>query len=133
DFQKSWSVRRFFWNIIPELMKSFLNCGLLIMEESSLTIPSLNNRAGFQIPFWVRMEIDISRPTKELFGDQRSDIERRIRKNKLSYEVTKDPQQFEDFYHRIFIPYVKMRYTDTVGFTSYEEFLASVPVSEILL
>src|SRR3989338_137750 len=86
-FQKRPLGKRFFRRIVPEIKKNFPNCGFVIMEQSSLTIPFLEKRPGFPIPFWIRMEIDIAEPMDKLFARQRSDIERRIRKNKLSFEM----------------------------------------------
>ena len=132
-FRKRPLGRRFFGKIVAQIRKAFPDCGFVIMEQSSLTIPFLKKNPGFSIPFWVRTEIDIREPMSKLFGQQRSDKERRIRKNKLSYEMTKDPKHFHDFYYNMHVPYVKDRYTDAAGVDSYESLLKAIPISEILL
>jgi|GEM_PF-1843514 len=132
-FKKRSLGRRLFWKIVPEIKKKFPDCGFVIMEQSTLTIPFFKKRPGFSIPLWVRMEIDIKAPVNELFSRQRSDIERRIRKNGLSFEMTKDLQYFEDFYHEMHVPYVTKRYTDTAGINSFELFHKMIPRSEMLL
>ena len=132
-FTKRALGRRFFWRVIPEIKRDFPSCGFLIMEQSTLTIPFLQGKPGFPIPVWVTTEIDIGPAMPELFARQRSDIERLIRKNRLSVEMTKDPQCFKDFYYNMFVPYVTQRYTDTAMIVSYEGFLKTVPTSEMLL
>ena len=132
-FQKRSLGRRFFWKIIPEIRKNFPNCGFLIMEQSSLTIPYLEKKPGFPIPFWVRTEIDIGPPMNRLFGHQRSDKERHIRKHRLSYEMTKDPKHFRDFYYNMFVPYIKKRYADAAGIDAYEFFLKTISITQIIL
>ncbi|MDP2653355.1 MAG: hypothetical protein Q8Q08_04915 [Candidatus Omnitrophota bacterium] len=131
-FKKRLLGRRFFWEIIPELKREYPGCGFLVMEQSFLTIPYFGGKPGFSIPFWFRMEIGIERPMNKLFGRQRSDIERLIRKNKLSFEMTRDRQRFDDFYHNMYVPYIRDRYADDAGINAYELFLKKMPVSEML-
>lgn len=133
EFKKLSLGRQFFLNVLPVVRKTSPHCGFLIMEQSPLTAPWLGRKPGFLIPFWIRMEIDIRRPLKELFAEQRSDIERLIRKHHLSYEFSKAPKHFEDFYNTMYVPYIEMRYTDAAGINTYHSFLESIPRSEMIL
>lgn len=132
-FQKRALGRRFVWKITREIKKKFPDGGFLIMESSSLTAPFLDKNPGFSIPSWVRMEIDISGPFSELFPRKQADLERRIRKNGLSFEITRDPERFDYFYYKMHMPYINMRYADCAVVTDHKLFVDTIPKSELLL
>jgi hypothetical protein len=133
-FQKRSLGRHFFGNIRSKINKIAPACGFIFMEQSSLTLPFLNKKSEFSIPLLVQMEIDISHPLDELFDSQRrSDIKRRIYKNHLSYEMSKDPKHFEDFYAHMYTPYIKQRYADAATITTYQSILKTMDNNEMIL
>src|SRR5207249_762875 len=104
--------RCFFWKIRSFLTRRSPQCSLLLVEHIKPTLKMLKSNPGFRVPYWVSMEIDISKPLKELLGHQKADTERRIRKHGLSYEITYDAKCFDDFFHNMFMPYIQGRHSD---------------------
>lgn len=131
-FQKRPLGRRFFWQLLPGMKKKFPDVSVLLIEQTSLTSLFLDAKPGFPIPLWVRMEMDITPPIKGLLSRQRADIERLIRKNRLSFRMSQSRQDFDDFYHKMYIPYLRHRYTDTASITPYEDFIQTIPKGEII-
>ncbi len=123
DFRKQDMGRHFSWNIFSFLKKMPFGCDFLLMEENLLTLRCFHIILGFQIPYWVSMELDISAPIEKLLGSQRYSIQRKIRKNKLSHVMTKDRKLFDDYYYNMFLPYIRTRHASTVHLNTYQELL----------
>ncbi len=79
------------------------------------------------------MEINISAPIEKLLGSQRSDIQRRIRKFELTYETTKDPRRFNEFYHKMYLPYMRQRHSDPAAIASYSALAEIFARGELIL
>jgi hypothetical protein len=110
--------RHFFLNIPPYLRRHFPDCNLFLSEHNSIT-QSFSLKSGFAVPEWVDMELDISNPIERLLGNQREGIQRRIRKFGLSYEITRDPKYFDDFYYNMYVPYMRARHSEAVQLDTY--------------
>lgn len=131
-FRKHTQSRQFIWNIRSFLKRNSPQCDLVLMEHNSLSLKCLGQN-GFRIPFWVTMELDISEPFEKLFGRQRSDIGRKIRKYGLSYTMTKDISSFDDFYRNMFMPYIQNRHTQTAFLETYEDVRCALSKGELIL
>ena len=44
---------------------------------------------------------------------------RRIRKHKLTFEITRDPQKFDDFYYNMYVPYISKTFGPRAYIYSY--------------
>ncbi len=122
-FQKQKVGRVFFWNVTSFLKKNFNECHFLLMEHTLLALKVFPQGLGFRVPKWVNMEIDITGPLEKLLGYQRKNILRRIRKHKLSHEMTTSREWFDDFYYNMFLPYIRKRYGPSALIGTYEELL----------
>jgi len=64
-------------------------------------------RKCFYVPCWIYGEIDISVDDSSLIKSKslKSDL-RKIRKNKLHFELTNELSQFHNFYYNMYLPYI---------------------------
>jgi Acetyltransferase (GNAT) domain len=71
----------------------------------------------------VRQETDISAPWEELIRSWQnySETARRIRKSGLQSRISREPADFDLFYHRMFLPHVRKQYGDRAYVDAYDE------------
>jgi Acetyltransferase (GNAT) domain len=71
----------------------------------------------------VRQETDISAPWEELVRSWQnySETARRIRKAGLQSRISREPADFDLFYHRMFLPHVRKQYGDRAYVDPYDE------------
>lgn len=88
----------------------------------------------FFVPCWVGSARDLHAAAELLRHSEKvkSDI-RRIRKNHLGYRVTRDPREFERFYHTMYLPYIKRVYGDHAFLMTYEDMQAAIAQCELFL
>ena len=58
---------------------------------------------------------------------------RQIRHNKLEYEITRDPQKFDDFYHNMYVPFATGRFGACADVSHYQELKTQFEDSDLLL
>jgi hypothetical protein len=121
--------RQFYLNIPSVLNRTFPDCSLLLTEHNAMTKP----KSGFLVPEGIDMEINISAPIEKLLGSQRTDILRRIRKFELTYEITKDPRRFNEFYYKMYLPYMKQRNSDPAAVATYSVLAEVFARGELIL
>ena len=100
------------------------------------TVPQIVKSAknAFVLPSWVGGEKDLNKGVYLAGHDSqiKSDI-RRIRRNRLGYRVTNDNKDFDDFYHKMYIPHIKNVYGNFAFLMTYEEMKAAIPHSQLFL
>lgn len=62
----------------------------------------------------------------------KSDI-RRIRNHKLSYRVSAEPEEFDRFYHNMYLPHTQRIFGDRALLMSYEDMRQAMPHCELFL
>jgi hypothetical protein len=107
----------------------------LAIVQSDLPQPATDVAAAiFQVPCWVgggknlAAAREFARHSKQI----KIDI-KRIKKNRLDYRVTSEPEEFERFYHSMYLPHVRRVFQDGACLTLYEEIQAAMPSSELFL
>jgi hypothetical protein len=77
----------------------------------------------FTIPTWINQVISIEQPLETLIaGNKREPIRRKIRKlqkNGFSYRSSCAKEDFDLFYHRMYVPFVKSRHGEQALVASY--------------
>jgi hypothetical protein len=88
----------------------------------------------FQVPCWVRGEKDVRAFPEyaQRSNHIKSDI-RRIRKNRLGFRVTNEPEEFDHFYHSMYLPYIQKVFGDHAFLMTYEDMQAAIPHCELFL
>jgi len=93
-----------------------------------------SRRRQFYVPMWIDGELDtekaieLSRKT----GNIKEDL-RRIRKNKLEYEVTSDDERISDFHRDMYVPYIRNTFGPAALFHSLEDLKKSKGTIELLV
>ena len=105
--------RCLFWRIPRRIQKAWPECDFLLTEHTAPMLPSLSRKPGFRIPFWVDMEVPLPHLHRKEWKRQRKDVARRIRKNGLDYEISKDPEVFQDFLWNMHMPFITQRFEET--------------------
>lgn len=105
------------WNI-PKILKEKVHHDSIVIAEVPKTFRKLFNRWNYlYIPSWVDGEVDAFSAIKS--DSLQADL-RRIKKNKLSFEVTNDLNQFHNFYYNMHLPYVTQAFGNRAVILSYE-------------
>lgn len=120
-FKRKDMGRHFVWRLLSFLKSASCNSDFLIIDDNLLVKGYFASLPGFRIPSRVTMGLDISLPIGKLFGSQRHGLERRIRKNRLSYVTAKSSESFDDYYHGMYLPYAKTKFSSTAILSTYEE------------
>jgi hypothetical protein len=90
--------------------------------------------ALYKVPCWVGGERDLHACSELARRSEhiKSDI-RRIRKNRLSYRVTSEPEEFDRFYHSMYLPYIQRVFGNHAFLMSYQAMQSAIPDSELFL
>lgn len=125
--------RHWIWNVPGILKKHPVDMLVVSDTEKHLSRYGVSGDTLF-IPDWVHGEIDFSHALARMksSGHVKSDL-RRIRKNGLEYEVTKSSSMFDEFYHRMYTPYISRTYGSLALLMSYERMKEIEDKSELLL
>lgn len=85
--------------------------------------PSLRGHYSYRATKNVRQETDISAPWEDLTRSWQnySETARRIRKAGLGCRISRDPADFDLFYHRMFLLHVRKQYGDRAYVDPYGE------------
>jgi len=94
---------------------------ILIAEADRMCSPLLKGRGGVFIPCWVKGEVNLKEVlhrfehSADLKGDRR-----RIRKNRLTFEVDATGRHLRRFYDEMYMPYVGRAHGETALYHSCE-------------
>lgn len=105
-----------------------------VIQTDRIPPPAALGPNGFAVPCWVGGEKNLHEAAEfARHSDHiKSDV-RRIRKNHLGYRVTRDPAEFDRFYHTMYLPYIKQVYDECALLMSYEEMQAAIDQCELFL
>jgi hypothetical protein len=97
-------------------------CSLIVLSSAEFKLSSVR-RSGtwFMIPVWVRGTIALPLAPQILRGNSLTDDLRRLKKNQFEYEVTRDPARLDDFYHQLYVPYIRKAHGNAAHIQSYDE------------
>jgi len=133
SFKERYLGRAWLWNIPKMIAEIGQDCSLMIVQVRKSHFKLLRSSNWFYIPNWVVGEADIPRdPTVTKNSSLKSDF-RRIRKNSLQYEVTQNPQRFDDFYHDMYVPQITKAHGSSAFIISYEYMRAEFQNCDLLL
>ena len=120
SFRESGLGRTWLWQIPKVVADRGQDCSLMIVQVRTSHRKLLGSRNWFFIPNWVFGQVDIPRdPTVTKDSSLKSDL-RRIRKNSLQFEVTQDPQHFDDFYYNMYVPHINKAHGSSAYINSYK-------------
>ena len=73
----------------------------MVLEVNTAFYQAFGNKKSFFIPRWIGQEADISVKTPSS-----NRHEKQINKYNLQFEVTNERNQFDKFYHGMYVPYI---------------------------
>lgn len=88
----------------------------------------------FYIPMWIdgKLDTDTAIERSKKIGNIKEDL-RRIRKNKLEYEVSVDDKEISDFHRNMYVPYIRNTFGPSALFHSLESLKRSDGTIELLI
>jgi hypothetical protein len=119
------------WNLAKAIAKAG-DCSLLVLDCDCSHLRFARPDDWFLVPAWLLGAVDL--PYDEhVHSRLRTKMRSIIRRNDYQFEVTRDPEQFEDFYHNMYLPYIKQTYGKCARVAPHQ-FLADIfRQSELLL
>jgi len=133
SFNEKYLGRVWLWKIFSVVKEKSPNCSLMVIAVDKLLWRLLTKRTYFNVPFWVSSSADISVDSSLLQKSQiMSDI-RKIRKNKLSFEITQDLSHLDNFYHNMYRPYVAAAHGNRASIRAYDHMKREFKNGELLL
>lgn len=122
------------WKALGRCRKDGLADCLLVLDMHKRVYRLFAAKRGVFVPHWIGGEVLISEAVErsKKIGNIKEDL-RRIRKNKLEYEVTKDAGRFESFYREMYVPYMKSAYGERAFLMPHREMLEQMSNGELLV
>jgi len=133
-FSENYLGKVWIWKIFKAVKEKGHNCSLMVLAADKLLWRFLAKRAYFNIPFWVSSSVNIPLASSLLTKSRRikSDI-RKIKNRKLSFEVTRDRGQFDNFYYNMYRPYISAAHGNLAIFVEHDHMKEKYKNSELLL
>ncbi len=101
--------RAWLWNLSKVWAEKGRDCCAAVVRVRPGFRRLLSSEKWLQIPAWVDSEVDLPlAPDVLASGNVKKDL-RKIRKYGLTYEITRDIEKFDDFYHHMFVPHIARR------------------------
>lgn len=93
---------------------SYFAEGMMVIEGDRCFSESMQKRGMLAVPEWVRFKLDISRSLDEILEGWTKragkDNLRKIKKHGFVCETAHNFQQLSEFYHQMYLPFIKSRY-----------------------
>ena len=122
------------WSVFKLAKERRGDYGLVIIDVQVPWYRLLKKPDAFLIPCWIRGEVELAVASRQFKQSVsvKSDLSR-IRQNNLHYMVTTNQQEFDRFYHRMYLPNVTRTYGDKAYPMTYVEMMKEVDHCELLL
>ncbi|GAI05164.1 unnamed protein product, partial [marine sediment metagenome] len=133
SFNGNYLGKVWLWKIFDVVREKSPNCSLMVIAVDKLLWRWFTKRTYFNVPFWVSSLADISGDDSPLQMSKsvRSDI-RKIKKNKLSFEITQDSSRFDDFYYKMYRPYAVATHGNRAIIIPYDHMKREFKSGELL-
>jgi hypothetical protein len=121
------------WDIPQKIKKYGNDCSIIFVDVANSQDNLLPEANWFYIPRWVLGEVNIPcGPEIVKNGSLKRDL-RRIQKNALQFEITKDSHIFNEFYYNMYIPYIIGSHGKSAFIDSYKTLWDNFRSGELLL
>ncbi len=134
SFSENYLGKVWLWKVFKVVKEKGHTCSLMVVAVDKPFCALFRNRECFHIPFWVSSLADISGASSFLAGNRsiKSDVTK-ITNNKLSFEITQNRSQFDNFYYNMYRPYVSQRHGDGAIISEYDYVRNQFKDNELLL
>lgn len=133
SYRENYLGRTWLWNIPKKIAHEGQDCSLILIRVIKPLRKLLRTKNCYYIPAWVSGEVDIPCSSSVMnYESLKSDL-RRIRRNALVYEVTRETQYFDDFYYNMYVPYITKSHGSSVHVTPYHAMRKEFQDCDLLL
>ncbi len=133
SYRKCHAGRAWLWSLSRAVKAKGQGCALALIGVRGPYLRLVKLADSFLIPSWVSGEVDLPLGSSILESSSvRSDI-RRIRKHKLHFSITRDPERFHEFYHRMYVPYISAAHGRSAFILPYDAMKSEFGNCELLL
>ncbi len=114
-FQEGWSQRSlgrgWIWRASARVRRESPDCALLVYELDDPKEKIAGLSGLLRSPVWVRFDLPLD-PShfSTAVRERYKNIERKIRKHALTSSVSRSEADFDDFYHNMYVPFVRERH-----------------------
>lgn len=128
------STRIWSWNALNFNSDYYKNSDIVIVEARGEPANRNRSPAIYFVPAWFNAVIDVSNFEKKLIQSRnvKNDL-RKIRKSRLQYRISRDPNDYKDFYYRMYLPHIKKAHNNQALPMSYDNMVSHFNESELLL
>lgn len=109
---------------------------LLFLDVELLFCKLVPEHEFIQIPQWVRQKYDVPDTWEGVLGSFRKNTKRtdlrKVRKFGLSYRLIKSEDEFRNFYHHMYVPYLRSRFGDEALIESQRKVMHQCRKGELL-
>jgi hypothetical protein len=126
--------RRWLWNCLGDSNRLY-GCSLSVADVPKSLKSLFMDRNSFIIPSWIEGEVDLP-DDLSLFVNNNTSLrheQRKLRKYKYYYEVTRDSSQFYHFYRDMYLPYVKAVYGKKAVISRFSDWFPKFTNYELLI
>jgi hypothetical protein len=123
---------RYWWWNLHKAMSKAPGCSLIVLDSDVSHVKFAPGGDWFLIPVWLLGAVDLPYE-KNVHNRLRTKIRSIIRRQSFEFEVTRDPRQFDDFYHNMYVPYARLTYGKCARVGSHEFMSGVFRQSELLL
>ncbi len=125
--------RKWLWDIPKIAAGAGRGCCMVAVSTLGRFRGLLKPGRWLYIPGWVKGDVDLPLSPRVLQTETvRSDL-RKIQKKSLQFRVTRDIDDFDDFYDRMYVPYITQAHGDSAVIAPHEAMRASFKDCELLL
>ena len=118
------------WSILFHLLRFKNDYDMLLYYNKINILNLMASKKCFIIPDWISCEIDL---TSNSISSQVKKNIKKIKKYGYTYKISKDPNDFNFFYNKMYIPYVAKRHKNSLSKMSYETIKNNFENGELIL
>ncbi|MDP9051841.1 MAG: GNAT family N-acetyltransferase [Acidobacteriota bacterium] len=108
------------------------SCSILIAEVHERHLKQMGTSAGIVVPAWIRGHALLPRGPEVMQRSSIKEILRKMRQRGWEYEVTGDPEKFDYFYQKMYVPHTKTRFGDSAFLSPREKLKAKFDSGELI-
>jgi folate-dependent phosphoribosylglycinamide formyltransferase PurN len=109
-----------FWNVMPYYRSNNFKADLIFINCDNFFSSFLARYGFLLIPEWISFKLNLFKTDSKSWKSKKSkslkDDLRKIRQQKYSYEITRDPKKFEYFFQQMYLPYIQKRFRESTVF-----------------
>jgi len=109
---------------------------LIILDHELLLSRLYQSPSWLVIPQWIRQKYYVPDTWEEVLSKFRKNTKktdlRKVRKYRFSYRITRDENEFDIFYEKLYRPYLEMRFNDEVIIESKSKVLRQCRKGELM-